>query len=351
MHTDNPAKRRKHAPSILDVAAGAGVSTSTVSRALNGTGPVRTDVKKRVAEVAARLGYIPTRAAQNLSNKRTRTLGAIIPTLDYSIFARKVDGFQREAERRGYSILIAVSDFDPDVEYQQCLNLLRSGAEGIMLEGGLHGEALFELLQNRNVPFVNTSTYDAGGKHPSIGFSNSGIAAKATRFLLDLGHSRVAVIAGQTAFNDRAAERIEGVRAALSAAGFMLPAEYVLESTYLLADARAAFRHLMSLAVRPTAVVCANDLLALGAILEAQHLGIDIPSKVSVLGFDDLDWASHLRPSLTTMFVPTAEIGHRAAGFLCDRLDGKPVIEATEIAVNLIVRESTGPAPKTKLHV
>ncbi len=334
---------------INDVARLAGVSITTVSRAMNGTGPVRADVKTRVEEAAAALGYIPARAAQMLSRQRSHTLGAIIPTLDYSIFARKIDAFQRQAERRGYNILIAVSDFDPEVELRQCTNLIRSGAEGLLLEGGLHSPELYALLASRHVPYVNTSTFDAAGPHPTIGFSNRAIAAKATQYLLDLGHRRIGVMAARTTFNDRASERIEGVRERLARQGLELAEDCVVECRFVLADARRAFRQLMALADPPTAIVCTNDQLALGGVLEAPHLGISIPGDVSIMGFDDLDWASHLQPSLTTMYVPTAEIGHAAADFLVGRLEGGDPAGRVEIDVDLIVRESTAPARRGRL--
>lgn len=291
----------------------------------------------------AKLGYIPSRAAQTLSRQRSHTLGAIIPTLDYSIFSRKIDAFQRRSEELGYSILIAVSDFDPEVELRQCFNLIRSGAEGLLLEGGLHSAELYALLAAHNVLYVNTSTYDPTSSHPTIGFSNRGIASKATQYLLDLGHVNLGVISAQTTFNDRAAGRIEGIRDRLRGAGFELTPEQVVECGFALSDARRAFRQLMALPNPPTAVVCTNDQLALGCILEAQHSGLRIPRDVSVMGFDDLDWAAHLKPSLTTMYVPTAEIGCAAAEFLVHMIEGGRPPMAMEIGVDLIVRESTAP--------
>lgn len=338
--------KRKPLSRIQDVAEAAGVSITTVSRALNRTGPVKAEVRARIESVAKKLSYIPERAAQDLSRRRSYTLGAIIPTLDYSIYARKIDAFRRQAERLGYNVLIAVSDYDAETEEAQCINLLRSGVEGLMLEGGVHSKSLYKLLNSRRVPYVNTSTLDPSGVHPSIGFSNQAVSAKATRYLLDLGHRVFGVIAAKSGFNDRSRERIQGVRERLAAAGVVLRDEYVIECSFVLADSRVAFRRMMNLDPPATAIVCTNDILAMGAILEAQHLGVAVPGNVSILGFDDLDWSSHLRPSLTTLFVPMAEMGRQAAVYLCDRLQGKTVPSTLEVDVNFILRESTGPAPK-----
>lgn len=333
----------KKVATISDVARAAGISVATVSRAINSSGPVRADVKQRIELAAVKLGYIPARAAQILSRKRSMTLGAIIPTIDYSIYARRIDAFQRQAEKRGYNVLIAVSDYDPQIELRQCTNLVSSGAEGILLEGGLHHKELYALLSSRQTAYVNTGTYDPGSPHPTIGFNNRAVAARATQYLLGLGHRRIGIIAGRTNFNDRAMERIQGVRDRLEQQCLPFPAEYVVECPFALGDARRAFRQLMALTRPPTAIICTTDQLALGGMLEAAHLGIAIPHQVSIMGFDNLDWAPHLKPSLTTIYIPSSEIGQAAADFLVRRLAGEDPPPATEIEADLIVRESTGP--------
>lgn len=336
----------KRIANINDVARAAGVSVATVSRAINATARVSPEVKRRVEEAVAALGYIPAHAAQVLSRQRNNTLAAIVPTLDYSIFARKIDAFQRRAEERGYNILIAISGFDSRIELEKCSRLIRSGAEGFLLEGRLHSDELYSLLASRKLPYVNTSVYEPGSAHPSIGFDNRAVAAVAAEHLLELGHRRFAVISGKTAMNDRAADQVEGIRSRLSREGIELPGHMTIECGFALAEARQAFRRLVSFQEPPTAIICTHDQLAFGCILEAANTGVDIPGDVSVMGFDDLKWASNLMPSLTTMYVPTAEIGNAAADFLIDRLEGADVPAATEFSAHLIQRESTSP-PKS----
>jgi LacI family transcriptional regulator len=187
---------------------------------------------------------------------------------------------------------------------------------------------------------------DASGTHPSIGFSNKAIASKATQHLLDLGHKVFGVIAAKTGFNDRSHERIQGVRERLAGAGLALQNQNVIECSFMLADSRSAFRRIMSFNPPATAIVCTNDILAMGAIIEAQHMGVSVPREVSILGFDDLDWSPHLLPSLTTLLVPMAQMGHEAATYLCDRLQGRPVPASIEMDVKFVLRDSTGPPPK-----
>lgn len=331
----------KKIANINDVAKAARVSVATVSRTINATARVSPEVKRRVEEAVAALGYIPAHAAQVLSRQRNNTLAAIVPTLDYSIFARKIDAFQRRAEERGYNILIAISGFDPRVELEKCSRLIRSGAEGFLLEGGLHSEELYALLASRKLPYVNTSVYEPGGAHPTIGFDNRAVASIAAEHLLALGHRRFAVISGRTALNDRAADQVDGIRSRLVREGIDLPGHMMIECGFALAEARQAFRRLVSFQEPPTAIICTSDQLAFGCILEAANAGIDIPGDVSVMGFDDLKWAANLTPSLTTIYVPSAEIGNAAADFLIDRLKGAETPVARKFAAHLIQREST----------
>jgi LacI family transcriptional regulator len=341
---DSQIARKHPRANIYDVARAAGVSIATVSRALNGGSSVAPEIAQRVASATERLGYIPARAAQNLSSRRSRMLAAILPTLDYSIYARKIEALRLRASSLRYGLLIATSNRDLDTEYAQCVDLIRSGAEGIMLEGGEHRPALFERLRQHGVCYVNTSVYAPDSEHPTIGFRNEDIGARAAGHLLDLGHRIIGVVAGPLHDkNDRLTGRVVGVARALRERGSSLADNHVVKCGYSVGDARQALRHLMSQTPRPSAVVCGNDVLALGAFLEAQHAGIDIPRELSMIGFDDLDWAAHLKPGLTTFYVPTAEIGTRSAEYLVSSIEGRATFHHQELDVPLILRGSTGP--------
>lgn len=340
-------KPRVKSANIYDVAREAGVSISTVSRALNKTGAVADDVLLRVNAATKRLGYIPLRAAQSLSSQRTFTMGTIVPTIDYSIFARKVEAFQARASELGYNVVIVTSDFDAEEEYKQCVNLIKAGAEAIMLEGERHLPELFEMLRARGIPYVNTSAVDYSGEHPTIGFDNRLVSKRAIQHLFDLGHRRFGVLAGIEKKGILLSSRLDGIREHLAARGLTLPDTHVAQCSLEIEDSRRAFAHLMAATPRPTAIICSNDVLALGAMLEAGRSGIAIPGEVSVVGFDDLDWAAHLKPSLTTFYVPTAEMGVKAADYLSSRLKNAQVGDSIEIQVPLILRDSTGPAPST----
>ncbi|MGH7106524.1 MAG: substrate-binding domain-containing protein, partial [Acetobacteraceae bacterium] len=188
-----------------------------------------------------------------------------------------------------------------------------------------------------------TWIYETASGHPCIGFDNRGAAMRMTDHLLNLGHRRFAVVAGVTLYNDRAGERVAGIRAALAARGLTLTASEILERPYSLADGRHALRILMQRPEPPTAIICGNDVLAIGALLECLAAGIAVPGEVSVTGFDDLELASHLRPALTTLRVPAAAIGRYAAEYLTRQLDGRTAPGSMELEVELILRGTTGP--------
>lgn len=331
---------------MADVAAAARVSTATVSRVLNKADYVKPATRKAVEEAIAALGYIPSGAARSLSSRSSRIVGAIIPSIDNALFAAGMEGLQAHLGERGYHLLIGSSNYDPEEEYQVCRSFLEQHAAGVIMMGETHSPDCLAVLERYATPFVNTGVYSPERPYPCVGFDNAAVVATAVRYLLQLGHRRFAMIAGITADNDRAIGRLRGVRAELAANGLDLPDERVLECRYDIAESRAAFRALMRQPAPPTAIVCGNDVQGFGAILEAQHSGIRIPEEVSVVGFDDLVLSRHLKPSLTTIRVPTQEMWCRAADMLLALLGGKDTPRALEIETSLIVRESTGPAPK-----
>jgi LacI family transcriptional regulator len=165
-----------------------------------------------------------------------------------------------------------------------------------------------------------------------------------TRYLLDLGHRRFAMIAGITRHNDRAAQRVIGVRDTLAAHELDLQNDCLIECPYTIADGRSALATLISRRQPPTAVICGNDVLAFGALFECLARGVRVPQDLSITGFDDLDLASHVLPPLTTMHVPAVEMGLRAADYLIARGTGDALPDRVELEPNLIVRGTTAPA-------
>jgi LacI family transcriptional regulator len=223
--------------------------------------------------------------------------------------------------------------------------------DALALTGISQRPELLARLAQRGLPWVHTGSFPAPTGTACVGFKNREAIARAVQYLLDLGHRRIGMVAGITAHNDRAAQRVAGVRSALAKARLRLAPQHVVESAYTVGAARAATRQLLlaePAATRPTALLCGNDVLAFGAMLECAAQGLDVPGDVSVVGFDDLDLARQWRPALTTVHVPAELMWTQAADYLLARLDGslaKPVQH--EMQVELVVRESTAVAPPT----
>lgn len=336
-------------PRLDDVARLAGVSTATVSRALNRPQLVSGRLRRRVQEAIEALGYVPHGAARALAGRRSHTMGAIIPTIDNAIFARGIQALQNTLFARGFTLLLASSDYDLGRELRAARRLVERGVDGVLLVGNDHQPGLYTLLRDRRVPYVETWVHGENTAHPCIGFDNRGATARIVDYLVKLGHRRIAMIAGVTRDNNRARERVEGARDALAAHSMDLPPDWLLERPYEVSAGREAMAVLMGAARKPTAVVCGNDVIALGAIFECAARGIDVPGQVSVTGFDDLDIAAQVNPPLTTMRVPSEEMGRRAAEYLLACLDGRQPNARTRLDVELVERATTGPPPSASL--
>jgi LacI family transcriptional regulator len=327
------AKPKKRLPrpnantvTVREVAQAARVSMATVSRVLNGNASVDQGLCKRVTAAARELGYTPHAAARALASQRSRTIGAVMPTLENINFAVGVAALQRRIAEAGYTLLLGSSNYDPGEELRQVKALASHGVAGMMLVGARHKAGLYELLEAKRIPFVNTWVLDP--RHPCVGFDNREIGRALANHLLDLGHVEFGVIAQITGNSDRAAGRVMGIREALATRGVALAQERLIECPHKI-----------------TAVICGTDVLAFGALIEARKLGVGVPRELSIAGINDAEFAAHLTPALTTMRLPADEIGTRAAEYLLGRVDSLPKDAATQVAVRLIVRASTAPPP------
>jgi len=339
---------RDAAVTIRDVAREAGVSVATVSRVFNRSHVVTAGLRARVLAAAERLGYVAYGAARALASGRSRAIGAIVPTLDNPVFAICIDALQERLDQHGFALLVASAGYDAARETREVRLLLERGVDGLMLVGAEHPDDVWALLRRRGpaVSAVATWTSDATVTPvPCIGFDNAAAARRLVDHLLELGHRRIAMVAGPTAGNDRAAARVAGVRAALAAAGVTLAEPYLCERPYTVLDGYAAARAMLSLPDPPTAIVCGNDHLALGALAGARALGLAVPHDLSITGFDDLDFAAYAEPPLTTVRVPAAEMGRRAAEYLMAAASGTPAPAGTVLEAPVMLRSSTASPP------
>ncbi len=329
---------------ITDVARLAGCAPATVSRTANNPDKVSPEMRSRIERAMHELGYVRNHAARALRSQRSHMVGVLIPTLDYALYARLVSAASTQLSAAGISTLIATFDYDLDAELREARLLLERGAEALMLVGECHRREVYDLLHQFGVPFVNTYTFDPESVHPTAGFDNSASAAIMARHLVHLGHSDICVISGITEDNDRTTKRLEGIRAELARHDMSLPASRVIESPYSISGGKKACALLLSRnGPQPTAIVCGNDVLALGALIECTARGLEVPGDISVVGFDNLEFATHLNPPLTTIDVPARDMGIAAAEFILGKLSGDEVAMHNSVEVRLILRSSSAP--------
>ena len=331
-------------PTLQDVARRAGVSTATVSRCLNNPEVLRSETRGRVEEAIAELGYTPHFGARALASNRTWTVGVIIPTMENAIFAHGLQAMEETLSEQGVTMLVATSGYDPERELEKIRALLARGVDGLGLIGFERSDAAYQLMSARSVPFVVIWNYDAVLPYPCVGFDNRAAAAAMTERVLSFGHRRIAMISGLTGINDRARARLNGVRDALATHGLALPPEKLIESVYSFAGGEEAASRLLAAPDPPTAIICGNDVLAVGALRAARRAGLHVPEDISIIGFDDIDLASTTEPPLTTVRAPHQRMGRAAAEMLLalpeDGESGTHIRFETEV----IERGSLGPA-------
>lgn len=340
------SEKNSKAPRLSDVARLAKVSTATVSRALTLPHKVKSRTLERVQQAARQLGYVAHGAARALASRRTHTIGVVVPTLENAIFANTIHALQRTFDAAGYVLLLASHEFDAGVEARVTRTLIERGVDGLVLLGTTHHPDIYRMIEAHSLPYVLTWAFDESGNHPCVGFDNRAAAISITNHLLDLGHRRFAMVSGITAHNERAQERLAGVRQALAARGIVMQAACVVEKPYTHTGGREGLREVMRGLERPTAVICGNDVLAIGAIAECHAQGLSVPGDVSVTGFDDMEIAALMNPALTTVRFPTADLGVYAANHLLSRLEGRTVELRSKLPTELVVRASAA-APNT----
>lgn len=333
-------RAHKPAPTLHDVADKAGVSTATVSRCLNFPDQVAARTREKVMMAVRELGYSPNFGARAMAARRTNTIGAIIPTMENAIFARGLQAFQEELRQNGFTMLVASSSYQLDIEEEQIRSLVARGADALLLIGHERDPDIYNFLDAQGVSSLVTWAFDPNENRPSVGFDNHAAMAAMARTVIGFGHRRLAVITANTASNDRARARLNGIRHAMREAGLNDQDLTVIETPYGIESGGAAFETLSRLSPRPTAIFCGNDVLAVGALLRARALGIDVPNDVSIIGFDDIELAQIAVPSLTTVHVPHREMGRRAAQVLVQMVQGKPFTKSIELSADVILRGS-----------
>lgn len=340
-------KNSEQRATLEDVARLAGVSLGSASRALSIPDQVKPATLAKVRQAVSQLGYVRNGAAQALASRRTRMVATIYPTLSNPIFSVAIHALQKTLWRSGYQLLIASHEYEPEREIDLLRTIVERGVDALVLVGTDHSHEVFELARQYALPYVLTWSIDGSHYPHCVGFSYYDAAFELASLVVAKGHRRIAMCNGFERTNERARSRASGTRAALKAAGLTLDASLVTEQPFNFEGGREAVRIFFDQGSVPTVLICGTDLQAIGAIDECRRRGIRVPEDLSIVGFDDIEHSAIVVPPLTTVKVPTEEIGVLAAHRVVALLEGRPLQPATPLETNVIVRESLGEATKS----
>lgn len=323
----------------------AGVSVATVSRTLSTPDVVSEETRKKVLAAVKETGYKPNLMARNFRSRKSYSILVLVPDLSNPFFAMVISGIQQAAKARGYSVVLGNTMGDAEVERELAHQLHTNQADGIIQLSSRFPLADDDCSEGVTPAVINCCECVDDDSMPTVTLDNSGAAKALTDHLLALGHKRIAVISGP-AESPLTAARLDGYRQALTAAGLSFDASLVTEGDYSLASGAAGAGTLLAASNRPTAMVCFNDEMAIGAMHEIRKSGLSVPSDISVTGFDNLSFAAYTDPPLTTISQPTEAFGTEAVAMLFEVMAGR-TNEARHLTLpyELIVRASTS-APK-----
>lgn len=327
---------------IRDVADRAGVSVATVSRALNRSGPVREETRRRIEEAVRALRYRPNSAARSLITRRTRMLGVLLPDLHGEYFSELLRGIDQAAQAGGYHLLVSSShDNADDLEF--ALQGMHGRLDGlIVMAPKVDGAVLKELLPV-DIPIVLLNSADDGLECDSLRIDSFAGARAVLEHLAAHGHRRIGIINGP-AENFDARERLRGYRAALEAAGLPLDERLEVAGDFTGPAGYAGANDLLAVEPRPTAIFAANDASALGALSALQQAGIPVPEEMALAGFDDIASTQYAMPPLTTVRGPLTQLGARAVARLAAAISGgaTAALQRELLPAALVLRRSCG---------
>jgi LacI family transcriptional regulator len=335
---------------LADVARVAGVSTATASRALNAPHLVSNATRERIMSAIRHVNWIPHGAAKALASLRTYTVGALIPTLGHQTIASMLEALQGQLHAAGYTLLLGRPDPTGERAAAQAAKMIEHGIEGMILFGEDQPQPLLDLLKQHNVFCTVAYTSGRAGMPNCIGIDNFAEMQKMVEHVLSLGHTRIGLITRPYERNDRIRQRVESVNYTLAERGLAVRPQHVYVmpqaeamSGYGVGTGRVGLQKILAVPPRVTAVICTNDYLALGALIEARAQGIKVPEDLTITGFDDVELAAHLDPPLTTVCVPARRIGEEVGRFVVERLNGGAGETPAAIEAELMTRGTSGP--------
>jgi LacI family gluconate utilization system Gnt-I transcriptional repressor len=328
---------------LADVARVAGISTITASRALNNPDLVTSETQRRVREAAAAVGYVPNLIAGSMRSNRTRLIACLVPTIaSGSAFLVAVHAMTEAFTAAGYQVMLGERGYDTSREVQLVEAVIARRPDGIVVTGVMLSEAARLRLQNAGVPVVETWDMTDTPIDMVVGFSHVQAGTAIAEYLHGKGYRRVGIVTNK---EPRAEKRAQGFRDAARRLGLVAPGRevptFTMEAPSRMKHGRDGLAYLLDFHPELDAVYCASDLVAMGALIEARARSLDVPGRIAVMGFGDLDFATHTDPPLTTVHVDGVAIGRQAAACIMSRLANEQVIPAVrDIGFSVVARDS-----------
>ncbi|HEX4487807.1 MAG TPA: LacI family DNA-binding transcriptional regulator [Terriglobales bacterium] len=339
-------ERTKH--TMRDVARLAGVSTSTVSAVLNASVPVSPARKKRVMDAMAALDYHPDAVARGLKTGKTNVIGVVVPDITNAFYPEVVRGVEDAARKAGYAVLLCDSNEDAVNEDAHLATLFSRRVDGVLLACCVNSTAYATMLRRR-FPMVFVDRIPPAAAEGTVSSDNLQAGYSATRHLIDLGHERIAMLAGHTGLSPHH-DRLEGFRKAMQESHMPIRDEYLAMGGVQIENGLDATRKLLKLKTPPTAIMVSNNKLLLGVLQALDENKIHVPRQISLIGFDDYVWNRYFSPSITAVAQSTYEMGKRAFELLQEIMGRKKGEELSEKHIRLItelrLRNSTARPPE-----
>ena len=340
---------------IKDIAKLTGVSHSTVSRALGGSSLISESTSNRIRKVAKELGYQPSVAARSLKTNQTKVIGVIVNSIDDPFFSEILFGIEDAAQKAGYSLFIAASQYDPVREQNIVQTMMEQRTDGVIICSSSFSADKGRQLLESNFPIVVVNYKATENFNYSIYHDDIDGSRQVTAHLIEIGHKKIAYL-GNSKSCRTTQDRLSGFRKEMDKSNLEIPEDYIFEvpgSDPELGE--LGFDHFARLPNPPTAIMCFNDMLAIGLLKALREKGICVPEDMSVTGFDNITFSAYTTPTLTTLDQPKYSIGNEAAQLLLELLENK--IENSKnthkekrLKGKLLVRESTCPPKKDYLR-
>jgi LacI family transcriptional regulator len=336
---------------ISDVAKRAGVSTMTVSRVINSSGYIAQETQERVEKAIAELGFVPNALARSLRFKQTKTIALVLTDITNPFFTTLARGVEDAASENGFTVMFTNTDESSDEEAENLNILLQKQVDGVLLVPAGSSNESVTYLQERSIPVVVLDRRVPDVKVDTVCSDSVPGAYQVTRHLIDLGHRSIAIISGPLHIST-SADRAEGFRSAMQEAGLPIDSRWVQHGHFTQDSGYEMVKALLPLQPRPTAILAANNFIAIGAYAALRAAGLRIPEDISLVTFDDLPAKLMLEPFLTTVDQAAYEMGYQATQLLLTHLNGETLAEPRVIVLptQLIIRSSSGKAPLEQDH-